>query len=136
MLKYMLDTDMVIYTIKSRPEEIKKMFVAHHEQTCVSTITLMELVYGAEKSADPRRNLNQVEGLIARLEVLPYDGNAARHSGEIQAELSKSGKLIDPYDLMIAGHARSLGCILVTNNTGEFARVDGLRLDNWRGNRH
>ena len=136
MLKYMLDTDMVIYTIKSRPEEIKKMFVAHHGHTCVSAVTLMELVYGAEKSADPGRNLNQVEGLIARLEVVPYDGNAARHSGEIRAELSKSGKLIDPYDLMIAGHARSLGCILVTNNTGEFARVDGLRLDNWRGNRH
>ncbi len=136
MLKYMLDTDMVIYTIKSRPEEIKKMFVAHHERTCVSAVTLMELVYGAEKSADPGRNLNQVEGLVARLEVVPYDGNAARHSGEIRAKLSKSGKLIDPYDLMIAGHARSLGCILVTNNTGEFARVDGLRLDNWRGNRH
>lgn len=134
MPKYMLDTDIVIYTIKNRPEKIKKMFLAHHEQTCISTVTLMELVYGAEKSADPRRNLGYIEGFIARLEVVSYDGNAARHSGEIRAELSKSGRLIGPYDLMIAGHARSLGCILVTNNTKEFTRVDGLRLDNWSEN--
>ncbi len=131
MLRYMLDTNIVIYTIKNKPEEIKKAFVAHYGQVCISTVTLMELVYGAEKSANPRRNLNDIEGLVARLDVLPYDYGAAVHSGEIRAELARSGRPIGHYDLMIAGHARSLGHVLVTNNTGEFKRVDGLRLEDW-----
>ena len=131
MLRYMLDTNIVIYTIKNKPEEIKKAFVAHYGQICISTVTLMELVYGAEKSANPRRNLNDIEGLVARLDVLPYDYGAAVHSGEIRAELARSGRPIGHYDLMIAGHARSLGHVLVTNNTGEFKRVDGLRLEDW-----
>ena len=131
MLRYMLDTNIVIYTIKNKPEEIKKAFVAHYGQVCISTVTLMELVYGAEKSANPKRNLNDIEGLVARLDVLPYDYGAAVHSGEIRAELARSGRPIGHYDLMIAGHARSLGHVLVTNNTGEFKRVDGLRLEDW-----
>ena len=73
MLRYMLDTNIIIYTIKNKPEEIKKAFVAHYGQVCISTVTLMELVYGAEKSANPRRNLNDIEGLVARLDVLSYD---------------------------------------------------------------
>ena len=131
MLKYMLDTNIVIYTVKNKPEKIKKAFVAHYGQLCISTVTLMELVYGAEKSANPRRNMNDIEGLIARLDVLSYDYEAAVHSGEIRAELAGSGTPIGHYDLMIAGHARSLGHVLVTNNTREFKRVDGLRLDDW-----
>lgn len=131
MLKYMLDTNIVIYTVKNKPEKIKKAFVAHYGQLCISTVTLMELVYGAEKSASPRRNMNDIEGLVARLDVLPYDHEAAVHSGEIRAELAGSGKPIGHCDLMIAGHARSLGHVLVTSNTREFKRVDGLRLDDW-----
>ena len=91
----------------------------------------MELVYGAEKSAKPRRNLNDIEGFVARLDVLSYDYTAAVHSGEIRAELAGSGTPIGYYALMIAGHARSLGHILVTNNTREFKRVADLRLDDW-----
>ena len=131
MLRYMLDTNIVIYTMKNKPRKIKKAFLAHYGQVCISTVTLMELVYGAEKSANPGRNLNDVEGLVARLDVLPYNYEAAVHSGEIRAELARSGRPVGPYDLMIAGHARSLGHVLVTNNTGEFERVAGLRLDNW-----
>lgn len=131
MLRYMLDTNIVIYTMKNKPQKIKKAFLAHYGQVCISTVTLMELVCGAEKSANPRRNLNDVEGLVARLDVLPYNYEAAVHSGEIRAELARSGRPIGPYDLMIAGHARSLGHVLVTNNAGEFERVAGLRLDDW-----
>lgn len=131
MLKYMLDTNIVIYTIKNKPKIVREAFIKHHGQMCITTITLMELVYGAEKSANPERNLREVEGFAARLDVLPYDNSAAIHTGQIRAELAKDGKPIGPYDQMIAGHARSQGLMLVTNNEKEFERVPGLRIENW-----
>lgn len=131
MLKYILDTNIVIYTIKNRPDSVREAFVKHHGHTCISTVTLMELIYGAERSAQPERNLRDVAGFAARLDVLDYDDSAANHSGQLRAELARSGTPIGPYDLMIAGHARSRGLILVTNNVREFERVPGLRLENW-----
>lgn len=91
----------------------------------------MELIYGAEKSSNPERNLADVEGFAARLEVLPYDKQAVAYSGQLRAELARVGKPIGPYDQMIAGHARSPGLILVTNNLREFERVPGLRVEDW-----
>jgi len=133
MLKYMLDTNIAIYIVKNRPEVVLDIFNTRSGQACLSSVSLMELIYGAEKSESPARNLRVIEGFSARLEVLPYDENAAIHTGQIRAELAKRGKPIGPYDQMIAGHARSKGLILVTNNTKEFKRVSGLRLDNWVG---
>ena len=97
----------------------------------MSAVTLGEMIYGAEKSAQVTRNLEDIEGLAARMDVLPFDYQAAAHCGQLRAELVKKGKPIGPYDLMIAGHARSLGLILVTNNLREFKRVPGLRVENW-----
>jgi len=131
MLKYMLDTDIVIYTVKNRPERVREMFKRHQGQLSISSVTLGELVFGAERSSQPSRNLADVEGLAARLEVLAFDDGAATHFGQLRAELYRSGTPIGPYDMMIAGHARSLGLILVTNNLKEFERVPGLRLENW-----
>ena len=131
MLKFMLDTNICIFTIKNRPEAVRMAFMAHHGQLCISTVTLMELVYGAEKSSSPQRNLAVVEGFAARLEVLNYDQDAAIHTGQLRAELALLGNPIGPYDQMIAGHARSQGLILVTNNTREFERVPGLRIEDW-----
>jgi tRNA(fMet)-specific endonuclease VapC len=131
MLKYMLDTNMVIYTVKNKPAGVRTLFKRYSGSMCISTITLGELIYGAEKSAQPARNLADVEGLAARLDVLDFDDIAAAHFGQIRAELTKTGKTIGPYDAMIAGHARSRGLILVTNNTREFKRVAGLRIENW-----
>ena len=132
MLKYLLDTDIAIYTIKSRPPTVKTAFEAHYGQIGISTISLMELVYGAEKSSNSSRNLRDIEGFAARLEVRPYDDTAAIHTGQICAHLAKLGQPISPYDQMIAGLARSQGLILVTNHQGEFGRVPGLQLENWR----
>jgi len=98
---------------------------------CISTVTLAELFYGVEKSANPARNLAEVEGFAARLEVLDFDGHAAAHTGQIRAELARTGTPIGPYDQMIAGHARSRGLIIVTNNRREFDRVPGLRVEDW-----
>ncbi|WP_437559172.1 type II toxin-antitoxin system tRNA(fMet)-specific endonuclease VapC [Acidithiobacillus sulfuriphilus] len=131
MLKYMLDTNICIYTIKDRPQTVRESFHRHYGQLCISVVTWMELAYGAEKSGAPERNLAVVEGFAARLEVLNYDIDAARHTGQLRAELAKTGKPIGPYDQMIAAHARSRGLILVTNNLREFERVPGLRFENW-----
>ena len=131
MLKYMLDTNIVIYIFKNKPAVVKETFNVHYGQICISTVSLMELVYGAEKSSNPEKNLSIVEGFISRIDVLSYDDTAANHSGQIRAELAKKGTPIGPYDQMIAGHARSQGLVLVTNNIREFDRVPGLRIENW-----
>lgn len=131
MLKFMLDTNICIFTIKNRPQEVRDAFKQHHGQMCISAVTLMELIYGAEKSDFPERNLASIEGFAARLEVLKYDDAAAAHTGQLRAEQAKAGKPIGPYDQMIAGHARSKGLILVTNNLREFERVPGLRIEDW-----
>lgn len=98
---------------------------------CVSSVILGELIYGAERSANPEKNLDVVEGMMARLEVLPFTSNGAAHFGQLRAELESAGQPIGPYDMMIAGHARANGLILVTNNLKEFSRVPGLRVENW-----
>lgn len=131
MLKYMLDTNIVIYTMKNKPPQVRALFKKHDGQMCISSITLGELIFGAERSAVPEQNLLAIENLIARMEVELFDIKAATHFGQIKAELTKLGTPIGPYDTMIAGHARSLGLILVTNNIKEFGRVAGLRLENW-----
>lgn len=131
MLRYMLDTNMCIFTIKNRPQQVREAFNRFHDQLCISSVSLMELIYGAEKSAHPEKNLAVVEGFAARLEVLSYDEAAANHTGQLRAELARSGTPIGPYDQLIAGHARSRGLIIVTNNRREFDRVPGLRVEDW-----
>jgi len=131
MIKFMLDTNIVIYTIKNKPTKVRETFKKHADQMCISSVTLMELIYGAERSSRPEENLKTIEGLAARLDVLPYEDEAAAHTGQIRSDLAKVGKPIGPYDNMIAGHARSRGLILVTNNENEFKRVSGLRSINW-----
>jgi tRNA(fMet)-specific endonuclease VapC len=127
----MLDTNIVIYVIKRRPIELLEVFNRHAGQMCISSITLAELMHGVEKSAMPDHNLRQVEDFITRLEVLEYGGKAAAHYGEIRADLERKGTPIGVNDLHIAGHARSEGLTLVSNNLCEFERVDALRLVNW-----
>ncbi|MDP1717301.1 MAG: tRNA(fMet)-specific endonuclease VapC [Burkholderiales bacterium] len=131
MLKYMLDTNIVIYTMKNRPERVRDAFKKHDGQMCISSITLGELVYGAEKSTVPEQNLADIESMISRLDVKLFDSQAAIHFGQIRAVLARIGKPIGPYDAMIAGHARALGLVLVTNNENEFQRVPGLMRENW-----
>ncbi|SKA67750.1 tRNA(fMet)-specific endonuclease VapC [Thiothrix eikelboomii] len=131
MLKYLLDTNIVIYTIKNRPQPVRVAFKRHEGQMAISAVTWGELVFGAERSANPAKNQADIEGLAARLEILDFDDLAAAHFGQVRAELYAVGQPIGPYDMMIAGHARSTGLILVTNNLREFERVQGLRLENW-----
>ncbi len=131
MLKYMLDTNIAIYVIKRRPIEMLKTFNQHAGQLCISSITLAELLHGVEKSRFVEQNLKNVENFISRLEVLEYGYKATSHYGDIRADLERKGTSIGVNDLHIAGHARSEGLIIVTNNVREFERVPGLRLENW-----
>ncbi len=131
MLKYLLDTNIVIYVIKRRPLEVLNTFNEHAGQLAISSITLAELLHGVEKSSRPEHNRRQVEDFVSRLEVLDYTVKAAAHYGDIRALLEKQGNIIGVNDLHIAAHARSEGLILVTNNIKEFERVDALRFENW-----
>lgn len=131
MLRYMLDTNTCIFTIKNKPFIVRRHFSEHEGELCISSVSLMELYFGAEKSERTKANMTQVEGFAARLEVLEYDPAAASHTAQIRAELQSIGKPIGPYDAMIAGHARSQGLVVVTNNVREFSSVPGLRLEDW-----
>lgn len=97
----------------------------------MSSVTMAELLYGAERSARSGDNLAVVKGFAARLAALPFEQRAAAHYGQIRAALERKGTPVGPYDLMIGGHARSQGLVLVTNNSREFGRIDGLRVENW-----
>jgi tRNA(fMet)-specific endonuclease VapC len=127
----MLDTDMCIFTITRKPAHIKRMFNTHIGQLCISAVTWGELICGAEKSEQVEKNLATLDGFAARLEVLPFDKQASRQFGQVKAELELQGQKIGSYDTMIAGHARSKGLIVVTNNVREFKRVEGVRVVNW-----
>ena len=131
MLKYMIDTNIAIYTLKNRPAMVREAFSRHMDELALSSVSWGELVCGAERSARVEHNLSIIEGFAARLEIAPFDALSAMHFGQLRAELAGTGRLIAPYDMMIAGHARSLGLILVTNNVREFERVPGLRVENW-----
>lgn len=131
MLKYMLDTNIVIYVLKQRPVSALSTFNKHQNQMCISAITLAELIHGAEKSQKTEQNLATIDNFVSRLEVLSYSPEAAAHCGDIRAGLEEAGSVIGVNDLHIAGHARANGLIVVTNNEREFARVPGLRTENW-----
>ena len=131
MLKYMLDTNIVIYTMKQRPIEVKEKFNLVATQLCISSISVAELIFGAENSQTPEKNLKIIENFLSRLQILDYGVDAAIQYGNIKAHLKKIGTLIGENDLHIAAHARSRGLILVTNNTKEFERVPALQIENW-----
>lgn len=131
MLRYLLDTNIVIYVIKRRPPQALAIFNQQAGRMAISAITLAELQHGAEKSSVSATNLAVVEDFCSRLEVLPYAAKAAQHYGSIRAALEKQGQPIGVNDLHIAAHARSEGLTLVTNNLREFERVPALQLENW-----
>ena len=131
MLRYLLDTNIVIYVLKRRPLEVLSTFNANASRMAISAITVAELMHGAEKSSRVSENLTVIEDFCSRLTVLPYGMKAAQHYGAIRSALEKLGQPIGINDLHIAGHARSEGLTLVTNNVSEFARVPALEIENW-----
>ncbi len=132
MMRYLLDTDICIYVIKKHPSQVIEQFKRHSPgDIAISTITLFELQYGVEKSRQRSRSGQALTRFLSPLRLLVLDSEAALEAASIRAQLHKMGKPIGPYDLLIAGLARSKDMILVSNNSKEFERIEGLRLENW-----
>lgn len=131
-IQFMLDTNMVIYIIKHKPESVLQHFQLYDpSEFCISAITLAEMQYGISKSSKPERNQLALAAFLSNIAVLPFDDKAAVEYGDIRAGLEKKGTPIGGNDMLIAAHARSLGLTVVTNNTKEFVRVPDLKLENW-----
>lgn len=131
-MKYMLDTNIVIYAKNRRPPGvIERMLQQKPDDLCISAVTLAELEFGASKSSNPARNRMALTLFLTGMRVLPFDAPAAREYGDIRHDLSSRGAVIGGNDMLIAAQARSLGLTLVTNNTREFERIEGLKLENW-----
>ena len=129
---YMLDTNICIYVIKHKPETVfQKLQNTNPEDVCISSVTYAELVHGVEKSAAVEKNRLALSMLLANMEILDFDVDAADCYGKIRAVLEKKGTPIGPLDMMIAAHAQSLGYTVVTNNVKEFSRVSALQIENW-----
>ncbi|MCB1640014.1 MAG: type II toxin-antitoxin system VapC family toxin [Thiothrix sp.] len=129
---YMLDTDTSSYIIRQRPESVRKRFgQLQPEQVCISIITYAELLDGVERSSSSKINRAIVDNFARHLVIRHWDEAAAEHYAPIRTHLETNGIPIGGMDMQIAAHARSLGAVLVTNNTRHFERVEGLVLENW-----
>ena len=131
-MRYLLDTNICIYLIKRRPSEVLERFKQHSPQdAAICTITLFELQYGIEKSQYQQRSEDALTKFLLPLNLINLDRPAAIEAASIRARLEREGMPIGPYDLLIAGLAKSRDMTLVTNNSKEFRRIVGLRLENW-----
>lgn len=132
MIRTLLDTNAVIALVGRRsPELLARVEAAEPGSLAISAIVAHELWYGAYRSQKVAFNLETLRLLFLDLPILDIDPEDARVAGEIRAELARAGTPIGPYDVLIAGQAKARGFTLVTNNTGEFCRVVGLKLDDW-----
>ena len=131
-MKYMLDTNIIIYAKSNKPETVLERFRKYSpEDLCISAITFAELEYGVEKSLNPARNRMALLIFLSNIKILPFETEAAYEYGVIRSSLEKKGKPIGANDILIAAHAKAAGLTLITNNTREFERVEGLLLENW-----
>ena len=131
-MRCLLDTNICIYIIKKKPDQvIERLRNTRVPDVGVSSITLSELEYGVAKSARPEQNKLAIVEFLAPLEILPYDDMAAQEYGKVRVYLEKQGTPIGSMDMLIAAHALSLNCILVTNNESEFRRIPALKIENW-----
>ena len=131
-MRYMLDTNICIYVIKHKPVTVfQKLQNINPEDVCISSVTYAELVHGVEKSTAVEKNRLALSMLLANMEILDFDVDAADCYGKIRAALEKKGTPIGTLDMMIAAHAQSLSYTVVTNNVKEFSRVSALKIENW-----
>ena len=131
-MKYMLDTNMIIYARNGRPEEVLQKFRQYEpEDLCISAITMAELEYGICNSSNPLQNRIALAAFLSSIVIMPFDAEAAREYGLIRYELKKRGLTTGSNDMLIAAHARSLNLKLVTNTTRKFERIDDLQIENW-----
>jgi len=131
-MKYLLDTNICIYIIKKKPEEVIKRFLKMKPDSIgISSITVSELYYGIAKSSKPNENTIALEQFILPLTVLDFNKDDSIAYGRLRAKLEQKGKLIGAMDMLIAAQALSRDLIIVTNNEREFKKIEGLSVENW-----
>ena len=132
-MRYLLDTNICIYAMKHHPSVLRLMQQAKHEGLCISAIVAAELAFGVARSAAAHREKNEasLKRFLAAMSVQPWPLDAIWVYGEHRQTLKQTGTPIGELDLLIAAHAQTLGLTLVTNNTREFERIEGLKLANW-----
>lgn len=139
MIEYCLDTNVCIDLIRGKSLAVRarlKQVLAEGSVVCLSSVVLHELWYGVAKSGRPDENTRRVQTFLAGpLEILPWDEADARAAGEVRAQLEKEGRAIGAYDALIAAQAVRRGITLVTANSREFDRIEGLMCENWAGSR-
>lgn len=130
-MKYMLDTNICTYAQKRNPNVLSKLQNEWEQGIAISSISLSEIEFGIYASNNPDKHQIKLLQILSIVDVLPFDTGAAEEYGKIRAYLQRTGQLIGPLDMLIAGHAKSEGLILVTHNTKEFERVQGLEIEDW-----
>jgi len=130
-MKYMLDTNTCIYLMKNNKQVLAKYLMNKEAGISISVIIAAELYYGVYNSSYPEKNGSNLANFLVGVETLGLTDTAAREYGRICATLNKQGIPIGNMDMLIAAHAKSLGLTLVTNNTREFQRVEGLTFEEW-----
>jgi len=128
---WVLDTNTLIYFFRGEGNVGKEILSRSPSDIGIPSIVLYELEVGIAKSTSPRKRLGQLEELTAVLQTLPFGAAEARVSAAIRSNLEKKGRPIGPYDVLIAGTAKACNATLVTRNTREFKRVQGLALEDW-----
>jgi len=129
---YMLDTDISSYIMKRSSQSVlSHLSSVAVDDTCISVITKSELMFGVEVSPRKQQDEAALDAFLRYIEVLDFPDEAASYYAKIRAHLKTQGTMIGANDLLIAAHARALDLTLVTNNTREFSRVPGLRIENW-----
>jgi tRNA(fMet)-specific endonuclease VapC len=131
-MRFMLDTNIVSFAMRSRPPTVlDRLRSVRPDQTCISAVTHAELRFGAARSAARSRYDALIDTFVARVSILPFDAQAGVKYAEVRAALEAAGSPIGDLDTLIASHALACGCVLVTNNVREFARVPGLVVEDW-----
>lgn len=130
-MKLLLDTDTCIFALKGHRHVIDALLAHRRADVAVSVVTEAELRTGAAKSSAPGQTLARVERFLAPIQIVPFDSDDAVAYADVRASLESAGTPIGPLDTLIAAQAVRRGLTLVTNNRREFARVRGLRLENW-----
>lgn len=130
-MTYLLDTNICIYIINEQPAQVlQRLIQAGRESLAISTVTVAELAFGVAKStrADSRAKL---ENFLSKFPIVDWDQDAAWIYGNVRKDLEAKGQRIGERDLLLACQALALDATMVTNNTREFERVEGLKLENW-----
>ena len=132
MIKYMLDTNIIVYTLNKRSDTVISNMLNHEpEEICISAVTMAELEYGIFHSSKPERNRMALMMFLAEISIIPFDSKAAYDYGKIRHDLQAKVELIRANDLLIAAQAKSMGITLVTHNIREFSRVKNLQIEDW-----